>query len=861
MIRPVRLVPFFLVALSGLLPGAEFFIVLRDQPSRSLIESAGGASRLRLLAAESDEARSSALLETRQSIARELEARFATGREAVAARVESLGGSRIRHYRLANMIVADLPDAVRDMMAADPAVGAILPAERHEALLDTSVAALGAPAFWNLGVTGASQAVAVLDSGIRTSHPAFAGRTLISRAFMKSAALDACFDDDPATTEDVTGHGTHVAGIVASQGTPQFPKLIGVARGLGTLVNLKVGARQKSTGNCNGRAAASSPDVIEAIEWAYQNTAARIFNYSYGGRISADDSVTARLLDFYADAYDLLFVVAAGNDGPGLGTINDPGIAYNPISVANIDHRQTIGRADDGIHPSSSRGPTAAGRYKPDIAAPGTLISSAAWTGDGFLLMTGTSMAAPHIAGAAALLRQAGIASSMAIKAVLINTASGDGWKADWAWGSADLDRAQSAGNVLTDSAGPAGQPRFFTANVTGDLRATLTWNRHIIMSGGFPTPSFTDLDLGLYSRQNGATIAQSIGPLQNVEQVRANVAGDVVLKVASPSTVVSTATTEPFALASTAGFRAVSGPALSMTCSPTSGPVTCQVSNTGDLDAHNIVLRDPSGRAAALGSLAPGATLTRSLSFEPPASGQYSITLASSSYGQDSSLTVQVQVGGDGAVPLISAGARDITFRYRAGGPPPAQQAVPVQALAPLGINVTASSTGWLAASADRSTAPAVVTLAADPGSLAPGEYQGSVTIAGPNNAQTLDVTLLVDSPVVANRMMTLAVPGQGCAVPATPSSSFQRSDAQALVWFAIDSAAHGDRPAAEWVAPSGNTYLKLAWDPIESPGTWCLWAWLDIAGTDAASKSGDWTVKVTWNDSPVFVLPFKIE
>ncbi len=316
---------------------------------------------------------------------------------------------------------------------------------------------LGAPTFWTNGYTGQGQAVAVLDTGIRANHPAFAGKTINSQVFLANGSRDSCFGDNATSAEDQHGHGTHIAGIVMSQGMAGWLSYQGVAKGIDTLYSVKVAFRERSGSGCGGATSASAlpTDTYIGLDWLLANTPAKIVNYSLGGSVSGDDSSSARTWDQYADNYGLTVSVAAGNSGPGSATMESPGIGYNLISAANWVTRGTISNG-------SSRGPTAGGRYKPDIATPGTNIVSANYnwdTGSAFVAKTGTSMSAPHVAGSAALLQSAGVPSGLATKAVLLNTTDNAGWAADRGWGYANLGRAWGQRAFVADALTGAERP------------------------------------------------------------------------------------------------------------------------------------------------------------------------------------------------------------------------------------------------------------------------------------------------------------------------------------------------------------------------------------------------------------------
>jgi subtilisin family serine protease len=274
------------------------------------------------------------------------------------------------------------------------------------ASLDVSVPLIGAPEVWNSGYDGSGTIIAILDTGVDATHP----------------DLDD-LDDDPATDDpkvlfardfsgdgtsnDLHSHGTHVAGITS--GTND--EFTGVAPGA-HLWNLKVLDRNGSGG---------SAGIIEAVMYAAEgadgqpNTGdeADVANMSLGGFASSDEDPMTLAVD-YASENGVVFAIAMGNSGPSMFTIGTPGTARTAISVAASDD-------SDQIAGFSSRGPTPGLKLKPDVTAPGVDIKSTV-PGGGYDSYSGTSMAAPHVAGAAALVIQAHPEWNVAmVKAALMN--------------------------------------------------------------------------------------------------------------------------------------------------------------------------------------------------------------------------------------------------------------------------------------------------------------------------------------------------------------------------------------------------------------------------------------------------------
>ncbi|MFJ3223339.1 S8 family serine peptidase [Streptomyces sp. NPDC086783] len=255
---------------------------------------------------------------------------------------------------------------------------------RVEPDLKESVPLIGAPEAWAAGWTGKGSKVAVLDTGVDAGHPDLKGLVDATASFVP---------DEGVT--DVNGHGTHVAGTIVGSGAASGGDNKGVAPGADLLVG-------KVLGGAEGYGQDSW--VMAGMQWAAES-GADIVNMSLGDSYPTDGSdPMSQLVDSLSERYGTLFVIAAGNAGPE--TISAPGAAAAALTVAATDK-------EDRLASFSSTGPLAgSGAMKPDIAAPGVDITaprSQAMTDGGeglYRTLSGTSMATPHVAGAAAILAQ-----------------------------------------------------------------------------------------------------------------------------------------------------------------------------------------------------------------------------------------------------------------------------------------------------------------------------------------------------------------------------------------------------------------------------------------------------------------------
>ncbi|MGN9795717.1 S8 family peptidase [Streptomyces sp. OZ13] len=255
---------------------------------------------------------------------------------------------------------------------------------RVKASLKESVPLIGASEAWTAGYTGKGVKVAVLDTGIDADHPDFAGLIDATASFVPGEAVT-----------DVNGHGTHVAGTIVGSGAASGGENKGVAPG----ADLYVG---KVLGGAEGYGQDSW--VMAGMQWAAES-GADVVNMSLGDSYPTDGSdPMSQTVDALSAQYGTLFVIAAGNSGPE--SISAPGAAAAALTVAATDKQ-------DRLAAFSSTGPLAhSGGMKPDIAAPGVDITAARSQemtdgGEGlYRTISGTSMATPHVAGAAAILAQ-----------------------------------------------------------------------------------------------------------------------------------------------------------------------------------------------------------------------------------------------------------------------------------------------------------------------------------------------------------------------------------------------------------------------------------------------------------------------
>ena len=253
-------------------------------------------------------------------------------------------------------------------------------------VLDKSVPQIGAPDAWKAGYEGSGVEVAVLDTGVDATHPDLAGKVKESQDFSGS----------PSGTVDHFGHGTHVAATIAGTGAGAG----GTRKGVAPKADLLVGKVLGDDGY------GYDSWIIAGMEWAAAE-GAKVVNMSLGGEATDGTDPLSQAVNDITAQTGTLFVVAAGNEGQD-ETVGTPGAAASALTVGAVDR-------NDGLADFSSRGPRLGDAgLKPEITAPGVGIIAARAAGtimgdpvdNLYTAASGTSMATPHVAGAAALLAQ-----------------------------------------------------------------------------------------------------------------------------------------------------------------------------------------------------------------------------------------------------------------------------------------------------------------------------------------------------------------------------------------------------------------------------------------------------------------------
>lgn len=383
---------------------------------------------------------------------------------------------------------------------------------------------------------------AVIDTGIHASHADLdGGKVLAFQDFTDGSHTDV------DTALDDNGHGTHVAGTIAGDGTGDGS---GVAPGAG-LVGLKV---------LDANGSGYSSTVIAAIDWVWNPSKGVVpgvpngvtfgieaINLSLGGTGCVDGTDAESVAVNNAAAAGYVVAVAAGNDGPAGCTANSgissPAAAAGAITVGAM---ADLGAGGFYLANFSSRGPTLDGRIKPDVVAPGVSVTSArTGTTNGYSTFSGTSMATPFVAGVALLMRDLnpGLTPDQVkqrIKQTAIDWGS-PGADSDHGAGRLDAYAALAASATPTGlTTPPAGLPAYqrvqSSLSGTGATRTfTITGSPAVPLTVGLTVGSAgTDFDMYL-TNPAGTQVAKAETPHRQDElHLASGAGGPYTLRVVS---------------------------------------------------------------------------------------------------------------------------------------------------------------------------------------------------------------------------------------------------------------------------------------------------------------------------------------
>ena len=350
---------------------------------------------------------------------------LASDQDALETRLErAVPGASVRwRYRVVlNGLAVIAPASARRQIAALPGVAAVYASTRYHRSLFRTPTVIGAPRLWGptLATAGDGIKIGIIDDGLDRTHPFFSpsgfampsgypkgnlayttAKVIVARTFPPPGASwrYAKLPFDPVESE----HATHVAGIAAGDNGTTAPGPSGPVKVSGVaphayLGNYRVLTIPTDDFGLDG----NSPEIVAGIEQAVRD-GMDVINLSLGEpEITPSRDIVVRAIDGAAAA-GVVPVIAAGNDfqALGAGTIDSPGSAGGAITAAAATKSGTIA----GF---SSAGPTPISlRLKPDVTAPGvSVLSSIPARFGSWGYLDGTSMAAPHVAGAAALLRE-----------------------------------------------------------------------------------------------------------------------------------------------------------------------------------------------------------------------------------------------------------------------------------------------------------------------------------------------------------------------------------------------------------------------------------------------------------------------
>ncbi|MBI3190134.1 S8 family serine peptidase [archaeon] len=383
--------------------------------------------------------------------------------------------TKMQEFQLGNFLYMEVPKSEINKLEKTSSVKKVQFDEEYKPLLDIAVPLINTGSFLANNFNGSGIKVCVLDTGVNKTHPALISRVVAEKDFVTT-------DSDGDNPADFHGHGTHVAGIVASNDSIYR----GVAFG-SSILNAKVFSSTSGS--------ATTGSIISGIDWCISQ-GANILTLSLGGKDEQNDGsdVLSQYVDLAADQGKVV-TIAAGNSGPSGDTscrtnrdssgssysVCEPGLAHKAITVGSTQTSKYTGNTNDGLSGFSSRGPASDNRIKPDVTAPGQVITSS-WINGGYNSISGTSMATPVVAGLSALILQARNVSPEEVKTLLMNTAVDLGSTGkDNSYGAGRVNASRVFDEINNTVRDAIDTPAYKIHNIfvpSGDkeIRATLYW-------------------------------------------------------------------------------------------------------------------------------------------------------------------------------------------------------------------------------------------------------------------------------------------------------------------------------------------------------------------------------------------------
>ncbi|MBA2606268.1 MAG: S8 family serine peptidase, partial [Acidobacteria bacterium] len=331
-------------------------------------------------------------------------------------RFQSLRVTQVKQFEYIPFVAFETDAATLKQMKNDPQIASIEEDELSDPTLVESTALIGAQAAWSSGFSGAGQAIAILDSGVDKSHPFLAGKVVSEACYstnsIASSATSVCPEGVTQSIAEGSGvpclingcaHGTHVAGIAAGR-SASFSGVAKDANIIAVQVFSKIDNAEKCPANSNPCTSAFVSDSLKGLERIYalsssMKIAAVNMSIGSGQYFSSCDvqQASRKAIIDNLRSVNIATVVSSGNSSY-TDSLSSPACISSAVSVGSTGDGSSGATVD--VVSGFSNSITSL-----NLLAPGSWIRSSI-PGGGFQNYSGTSMAAPHVAGAWAILKQ-----------------------------------------------------------------------------------------------------------------------------------------------------------------------------------------------------------------------------------------------------------------------------------------------------------------------------------------------------------------------------------------------------------------------------------------------------------------------